>query len=55
MIHCERSGLVCMARLCLQELCTYLGEGLVIRAGEVVLVEVLGIEDNRTRMVGGAR
>lgn len=41
--------------LCLYELCVYLGEGLVIRAGEVVLVEVLGIEDNRTRMVGGAR
>ncbi len=41
--------------LCLFDLCVYLGEGLVIRAGEVILVEVLGIEDNRTRMVGGAR
>lgn len=41
--------------LCLYQSCMYLGEGLVIRAGEVVLVEVLGIEDNRPRMVGGAR
>lgn len=41
--------------LCLYGMCMYLGEGLVIRAGEVVLVEVLGIEDHGTRMVGDAR
>ena len=33
----------------------YLGEGLVVRAGEVVLVEVLGVEDERTRVVRRAR
>lgn len=32
----------------------YLGEGLVIRAGEVVLVQVLGVEDDGTCVVGGA-
>lgn len=36
-------------------LCLYLGEGLVVRAGKVVLVEVLGVEDNGTLMVGGTR
>lgn len=41
--------------LCLFELHMYLGEGLVVRAGEVVLVEVLGIEDDRTHVVRGAR
>ena len=40
---------------CLYELCMYLGEGLVVRAGEVVLVEVLGVEDERTRVVRRAR
>lgn len=42
-------------RPCLYEMCMYLGEGLVVRAGEVVLVEVLGVEDERTRMVRGTR
>lgn len=35
--------------------CRYLGKGLIVRAGEVVLVKVLGIEDGGPLMVGGTR
>lgn len=31
--------------------CVYLGIWLIVRAGKVILVEVLGVKDNRTSAV----
>lgn len=48
----------CIKRICWDSLCflfLYLRQRLFIRAGEVILVEVLGVEDSRPRVVGGAR
>lgn len=36
------------ARVCV---CIYLGIWLIVRAGKVILVEVLGVKDNRTSAV----
>lgn len=38
------------ARVCVC-VCIYLGIWLIVRAGKVILVEVLGVKDNRTSAV----